>query len=468
MALGLGKPQYDLAMDISEGRTPTTRPERDIYTVSRLNREVRVLLERGFGSLWLEAEISNFARPSSGHWYFTLKDAAAQVRCCMFRQRNMLSPFTARDGQKVLVRARIGLYEPRGEYQLIVDHIEDAGLGALKRQFEELSAKLAAEGLFALERKRPLPAIPKRIGVITSPTGAAVRDIVHVLARRFVGVAVLIHPVAVQGAGAAAEIIAALKLAGERAECDVLILARGGGSLEDLWAFNDEALARAIVASPIPVISGIGHETDFTIADFAADVRAPTPSAAAEIAVPDADAWLKSFDHLGLRLKRGMRRCLENFGERLRWLKGRAALVSPSARLAQQMQRLDDLEQRLGRALRQLLADRRAGVAARQSRLWQVSPIARIRDIAARHAGLHARLEAAAQDRLRRARERLIPLVRTLHAVSPLATLDRGYAIVTTLNGGILRDAADAPPGTLVEARLAKGRIRAKVEGRSE
>jgi exodeoxyribonuclease VII large subunit len=418
----LGKPQYDLPMEMTEDRTPATRPERDIYTVSRLNREVRVLLERGFGNLWLEAEISNFARPSSGHWYFTLKDAAAQVRCAMFRQRNMLSSFIARDGQKVLVRARIGLYEPRGEYQLIVDHIEDAGLGALKRQFEELSARLAAEGLFALERKRPLPALPKRIGVITSPTGAAVRDIVHVLARRFVGVAVLIHPVSVQGASAAAEIIAALKLAGERAECDVLILARGGGSLEDLWAFNDEALARAIAASPIPVISGIGHETDFTIADFAADVRAPTPSAAAEIAVPDADAWLKSFEHLGLRLKRGMRRCLESQHERLRWLEGRAALVSPSARLAQQMQRLDDLEQRLGRA---------------------------------------------AQNRLRRARERLLPLVRTLHAVSPLATLDRGYAIVTTQDGKVLRDAADAPVGTLVEARLAKGRIRAKVEGHS-
>src|ERR1700691_608959 len=391
-----------------------TTANRDIYSVSRLNREVRVLLERGFGAVWLEAEISNFARPSSGHWYFTLKDAAAQVRCAMFRQRNMLSSFIARDGQKVLVRARIGLYEPRGEYQLIVDHIEDAGLDSLKRQFEELSASLSAEGLFALERKRLLPAIPKRIGVITSPTGAAVRDIVHVLARRFVGVAVLIHPVSVQGASAAAEIIAALKLAGERAECDVLILARGGGSLEDLWAFNDEALARAIAASPIPVISGIGHETDFTIADFAADVRAPTPSAAAEIAVPDADAWLKSFEHLGLRLKRGMRRCLESQHERLRWLEGRAALVSPSARLAQQMQRLDDLEQRLGRA---------------------------------------------AQNRLRRARERLLPLVRTLHAVSPLATLDRGYAIVTTQEGKVLRDAADAPVGTLVEARLAKGRI---------
>ena len=271
---------------------------RDIYSVSRLNREVRVLLERGFASLWLEAEISNLAKPSSGHWYFSLKDAAAQVRCCMFRQRNMLCVFAPRAGQKVLVRARIGLYEPRGEYQLVIDHMEDSGQGALKRQFEELSAKLAAEGLFAPERKRALPSVPRRIGVITSPTGAAIRDILHVLARRFAAIPVLIYPVAVQGAAAAAEITAAVRLAGRRAECDVLILARGGGSLEDLWAFNDEALARAIVASPIPIVSGIGHEIDFTIADFAADVRAPTPSAAAEIAVPDGEEWLASFSRL--------------------------------------------------------------------------------------------------------------------------------------------------------------------------
>lgn len=462
-----GKPQYHLPMEITDSATLATRPDRDIYTVSRLNREVRVLLERGFGSLWLEAEISNFARPSSGHWYFSLKDAAAQVRCAMFRQRNMLCVFIARDGQKVLVRARVGLYEPRGEYQLIVDHMEDAGLGALKRQFEELSARLAAEGLFAQERKRPLPPLPKRIGVITSPTGAAIRDILQVLARRFAAVPVLIYPVPVQGASAAAEIIAALQLAGRRAECDVLILARGGGSLEDLWAFNDEALARAIVASPIPVVSGVGHEIDFTIADFAADVRAPTPSAAAEIVTPHSEEWLKSFQRLGLRVQRGMHRRLDAQGERLRWLSGRAALVSPSARLAQQMQRLDDFEQRMARALRQILADRRSDLAARQSRLWQASPVARVRDIAARHGALQARLQAAAHEQLRRARERLLPLVRTLNAVSPLATLDRGYAIVSTASGDILRDAADAPAGTLIEARLARGRIRAKVEGNS-
>jgi exodeoxyribonuclease VII large subunit len=440
------------------------RPVRDIYTVSRLNREVRILLERGFGSLWLEAEISNFARPASGHWYFSLKDASAQVRCAMFKQRNMLAAFTPRDGQKVLVRARIGLYEPRGEYQLLVDHMEDAGLGALKRQFEELTAKLAAEGLFAAERKRALPRLPKRIGVITSPTGAAIRDIVHVLARRFPAAAVLIYPVPVQGAQAAAEITAAVALAGRRGECDVLILARGGGSLEDLWAFNDEALARAIVASPIPIVSGVGHEIDFTIADFAADVRAPTPSAAAEIVVPDAHEWLKTVRTLGARLQQAMRRRLNDGRERLRWLMGRAALVSPAARLTQQMQSLDDLEQRLTRGMRQRLTEMRSDFVERRGLLWQLSPIARIRDGAQRHQGLAARLSAAQLQQLRHARERLIPLVRTLQAVSPLATLDRGYAIVSRMDGVILRDSAQAPPGTIVEARLAAGKIRAKVE----
>jgi exodeoxyribonuclease VII large subunit len=441
-----------------------TAANRDIYSVSRLNREVRVLLERGFASLWLEAEISNLARPSSGHWYFSLKDAAAQVRCCMFRQRNMLCVFAPKDGQKVLVRARIGLYEPRGEYQLVIDHMEDSGQGALKRQFEELSAKLAAEGLFAPERKRALPTIPRRIGVITSPSGAAVRDILHVLARRFAAIPVLIYPVAVQGAAAAAEIVAAVRLAGRRAECDVLILARGGGSLEDLWAFNDEALARAIVASPIPIVSGIGHEIDFTIADFAADVRAPTPSAAAEIAVPDGEEWLASVSRLGRRLERGLLRRLEAQRERLRWLVGRAALVSPSARLTQQSQRLDDLEQRMFRALRQILADRRSALGEQRSRLWQLSPVAQVRSAVARHAALYARLRAATLSRLHLARERLSPLVRTLNAVSPLATLDRGYAIVSLVSGAIVRSAADVAPGTLIEARLAVGKIRAKVE----
>jgi len=454
-------------METAESTTSPARPERDVYSVSRLNREVRVLLERGFGSLWLEAEISNFARPSSGHWYFSLKDAAAQVRCAMFRQRNMLCAFTARDGQKVLVRARIGLYEPRGEYQLIVDHMEDAGLGALKRQFEELSAKLAAEGLFGVERKRPLPGLPKRIGIVTSPTGAAVRDILHVLARRFPAAAVLVYPVPVQGAQAAAEIIAALQTAGRRAECDVLILARGGGSLEDLWAFNDERLARAIVASPIPVITGIGHEIDFTIADFAADVRAPTPSAAGELVVPDAEEWRNAFAQLGARLQRGVRRRLQEHGERLRWLTGRAALASPVVRLSARAQRLDELEQCLVRAVRRRLEGHRERLRWLMGRAAQVSPANRLGRQLLRLGNLQQQLHRAMRLALDSRQKKLLPLVRTLNAVSPLATLDRGYAIVSAEGGEILRNAADAKPGTLIDARLAHGKIRARVEGAS-
>ncbi len=451
-------------MEIAENAPALQRPDRDIYSVSRLNREVRVLLERGFGSLWLEAEISNFARPSSGHWYFSLKDATAQVRCAMFRQRNMLCAFTARDGQKVLVRARIGLYEPRGEYQLIVDHLEDAGLGALKRQFEELSAKLAAEGLFAAARKRPLPSLPRRIGIITSPTGAAVRDILHVLARRFPACSVLIYPVPVQGVQAAAEIVAALELAGRRAECDVLILARGGGSLEDLWAFNDERLARTIVASPIPVITGIGHEIDFTIADFAADVRAPTPSAAAELVVPDAEEWLNAFVRFAARLQRGMQRRLEERRERLRWLAGRAALVSPAARLGAQAQRLDELEQSLVRALRRRLQVHGERLRWLSGRAALVSPATRLAQQLLRLENLQQQLHRAWRLVIGSRHEKLLPLVRTLNAVSPLATLQRGYAIVSAADGEILRDAADAKPGTLIEARLARGRVRARIE----
>jgi exodeoxyribonuclease VII large subunit len=376
----------------------------------------------------------------------------------------MLCAFTAKDGQKVLVRARIGLYEPRGEYQLIVDHMEDAGLGALRRQFEELSAKLEREGLFAAGRKRPLPGLPRRIGVITSPTGAAIRDILHVLARRFPAAGVLIYPVPVQGAQAAADIIAALRLAGRRAECDVLILARGGGSLEDLWAFNDEGLARAIVASPIPIISGIGHEVDFTIADFAADVRAPTPSAAAELAVPDAAEWLDAFVRLDARLQRCLRRRIDEHTQRLRWLVGRAALVSPSAKLAQQSQRLDEVEQRLSRALRRRLVASRERLSWLTGRAALVNPAARVAQQLLRLESLRVRSDRAWRQIVRQARERLQPLVRTLNAVSPLATLDRGYAIVSTEAGEILRDAAHAKPGTIIEARLARGRLRARVE----
>lgn len=446
--------------DLSAG----TAPGRDIYTVSRLNREARTLLERGFGTVWLEAELSNFSRPGSGHWYFSLKDSGAQIRCAMFRQRNLLVGLTPKDGQQVLVRGRISLYEPRGDYQLIVEHLEDAGQGALKREFERLKIRLAAEGLFDQGRKRTLPRLPRRIGVITSPSGAAIRDVLQVLARRFPAIPVLIYPVPVQGAQAAAGIIAALQLAADRAECDLIMLVRGGGSLEDLWAFNDEALARQIVASPIPVLTGIGHEVDFTIADFAADVRAPTPSAAAELAVPDAAEFERFFAQRMSRLSQVMTRHLKDLRRQLEFLQRRAALVSPAARLSQRIQQLDDLELRLMRALRQRLSDVNARLLDLQGRLWRASPGQRLQVVRARHAMLSTRMEAAMRARLQAAQARFQPLVRTLHAVSPLATLDRGYAIVTTESGKVLQDAGVVRRGQIIHARLARGRVRARIE----
>ena len=394
-------------------------PRREVYTVSRLNREARVLLEAGLPPCWIEGELSNFARPSSGHWYFTLKDADAQVRCAMFRNANLRVRVAPKDGMHVLLRARVSLYEARGEYQLIAEHLEEAGEGALRRRFEELKARLAAEGLFDQALKRALPRLPRRIGVVTSPTGAAIRDILHVLARRFPAVPVLIYPVPVQGAGAAAEIAAAIRLASERRDADVLILARGGGSLEDLWAFNEEPVARAIRASSIPVVSGVGHEVDFTIADFAADVRAPTPSGAAEIVVPDRAEWRRSLLATAERLSRAWRRLGSRARERLAWLARRLELTHPRTRLAARAQRLDELETRLARALRRELAEARA------------------------------RLAAAA---------------RTLNAVSPLATLERGYAIVSLADGRVVRAARDVAPGDEVRARTAAGQFSATVK----
>src|SRR5580700_2319557 len=441
-------------------------PERNVYTVSRLNREVRLLLERGLAVIWLEAELSNFTQPASGHWYFTLKDKEAQIRGAMFRQRNMNLGFTPKAGQLVLVRGRVSLYEPRGDYQMIVDHMEEAGIGALKREFERLKARLAAEGLFAPELKRPLPAFPRRIGVITSPSGAAIRDVLHILKRRYPPAQVLIYPTPVQGSSAVPALIQALERASARAECDVVILARGGGSLEDLWAFNDERVARAIFRSRIPVVSGVGHEIDFTIADFVADVRAPTPSGAAELVVPDGRAWLEAVTRTAQRLLAAMRRELRAGGARLEAVGRRLQLAHPGVRLQQQMQRLDDLGQRLGGAARGGLHHERHRLAELIERLVRHSPDHVVREYRARHQGINARLEHAARECVSRALHRLALAQRGLNGVSPLATLTRGFAIVTRADGGLLVDAAAVATGETIEARLARGTLSARVTGR--
>ena len=438
--------------------------EPNVYTVSRLNREVRLLLEQGLPGVWVEGEISNLARPGSGHWYFSLKDRDAQIRCAMFRQKNSAVKFQPKDGSAVMARGRVSLYEPRGDFQLIVEHLEEAGPGALQREFERLRDKLKAEGLFDDGRKRPLPAVPRRIGVVTSPTGAAIRDILHVLERRFAATPVLIYPTPVQGAAAVPGLLAALDRAAVRAECDVLIVARGGGSLEDLWAFNDERVARAIRAMPMPVVTGIGHEVDFTIADFVADLRAPTPTAAAQLAVPDGRAWLQSLARIEQRLLAGGQRVLRDASTTLSQLGQRMRLASPAVRVAHAAQRLDDLEQRLARAAQATLLARRHDTAELSHRLLAASPAARVQAGVARGAALSVRLEFAMRESLSRGLHRLDLASRTLDAVSPLATLRRGFAVVTREAGGTLvSDAATLAAGDTLVTRLAAGQFRSRV-----
>jgi exodeoxyribonuclease VII large subunit len=443
-------------------------PVREVFSVSRLTREVRALLDRGLGVVWVEGELSNFSQPASGHWYFSLKDRDAQLRCAMFRLKNVLVGFTPRAGSQVLVRGRISVYEARGEYQLIVEHLEEAGVGALKREFERLKNLLNAEGLFATQRKRALPRFPRRIGVITSSTGAALRDVLHILGRRYPPAAVLIYPTPVQGAAAAPALVRALTAASARAECDVLILARGGGSLEDLWAFNDERVARAIHACALPVVCGVGHETDFTIADLVADARAPTPSGAAELAVPDRRACLEALERTAMRLRAGWRRELRVARMRVEGAERRLRLAHPGVRLAQQIQRLDELGHRLEAAARAALTSREVRVHECRARLDRHSLRALLREYRERRAGLELRLARAAHVFTARCESRLTAAQRALHAVSPLATLARGFAVVTRADGSLLTDAGAVSVGDTIEARLVHGTLSARVVGKRE
>jgi len=445
-----------------------TAPERNVFTVSRLNREVRVLLERGLGVLWVEGELSNLAQPSSGHWYFSLKDREAQVRCAMFRQKNSAVHFTPRSGQQVLARGRVSLYEPRGDYQFIIEHLEETGEGALRREFERLKAKLSAEGLFAAELKRSLPRFPRRIGVITSATGAAIRDILHILARRFPPAAVLIYPAPVQGAGAVPALLEAFAMAGARRECDVLIVARGGGSLEDLWAFNDERLARAIRACPIPVVSGIGHEIDFTIADFASDARAPTPSGAAELVVPDRQACLDALARTSERISACVRRELRSISAHFDNVRLRLNQCHPGTRLLQQEQRLDDLEQRLAHALRAEIHEDRDRVSDLYARLVNRSPGRLVQDFRLHHAALAARLAQAMKDRFSHTEHRLSLALRTLKSVNPRATLARGFAIISREDGTLVTDSRSITIGESIKVEVARGNLQAQVTGKED
>ena len=439
--------------------------QRDIYTVSRLNQAVRQLLEGGFPLIWVAGEVSNLSRPSSGHCYFSLKDGQAQVRCALFRHRALLLHACLANGQQLLVRARISLYEPRGDFQLLVEYLEEAGAGLLRLAFEELRRRLAQEGLFDSARKRPLPCFPRRIGVITSPTGAAIRDVLSVLRRRFPALSVLLYPAPVQGADAGARIAQAIGLASQRQDCEVLLLVRGGGSLEDLWAFNEESVARAIVACRIPLVSGVGHEIDITIADLAADVRAPTPSAAAELVSPDRLEWLQRFARLQERLDAAQRRRLLTGRQRLELLAQRLFRQPPGRRLQARAQRLDELEQRLRRA-RQLQLERlQARLEGLKVQLRLQAPLPRLKRLEEQHQALGARLETTMHRCLEKQAQRLAQAGQALHTLSPLQTLGRGYAIVRRYpQGGIIRRASQVRLAETVEAVLGEGRLLCRVE----
>ncbi len=434
-------------------------PRSEILTVAELNRAAREAIEQALPSTWVAGEISNFRRYDSGHCYFVLKDAQAQVRCVMFRHRASLLGWQPSDGSEVELRGVPSLYEARGDFQLNVETMRRAGRGALFAAFEKLKAMLSAEGLFDPARKRPLPAFPRTIGIVTSTSAAALRDMLTTLRRRAPGLRVIVYPTLVQGEGAGRQVARAIATAGERAECEVLIVGRGGGSIEDLWSFNEEAVARAIAASPIPTVSAVGHETDFTIADFVADVRAATPTAAAVLVAPDAARLQEQLRSLSRAIGRAQWRLLEQRMQTLDQLSRR--LTHPGARARDQGVALGHLQRRLAQAQARALDAGVGRLARAAARLDRMRP-----DVPAKQAEiarLAARLSRAGSRRIERDHSRLEALRASLAHLNPEAVLERGYSITRVAGGGLLRDARDTAPGTTLETTLARGTVRSTV-----
>jgi len=438
-------------------------PVANVFTVSRLNTTVRQLLEQEMGSVWLSAEISNFSQPASGHWYFTLKDDGAQVRCAMFRNSNRRVTFRPQHGQQILVRATITLYEPRGDYQLIIESMHPAGEGALQQQFELLKAKLASEGLFDQQHKQPLPEPAKQVGVITSATGAALHDVLRVLHRRDPSLPVIIYPTPVQGAEAPAAIVRAIELANQRAECDVLIVGRGGGSLEDLWSFNEERVARAIFASRIPVVSAVGHETDITIADFVADLRAPTPSAAAEIVSRNQTELLRQLLSQQQRLEMAMDYYLAQQQRRFTRLDHRLQQQHPQLRLARQQTALFRLQQRLNEAMENRLRQSLRQQDRLAQRLAAHQPQPRLFQAQRQLEQMRYRLQQSMEKTLNRDKQRFATLAAQLEGVSPLATLARGFSVTTDSAGQVVKKTAQLQSGDILRTRLDDGWVESQV-----
>lgn len=450
---------YPLLMDLFD-HTAEADAGLPVLTVSELNRMARRALEMQLPLLWVEGEVSNFTRAASGHWYFSLKDADAQVRCVMFRGRNQFADFMPANGDHVEIRALPSLYEARGEFQLGAESIRRAGAGRLYEAFLKLKAKLESEGLFDARHKRPLPRFPRCIGIVTSPQAAALHDVLTALSRRMTGLPVILYPTPVQGAGAGARIAAAIRTAATRNECDVLLVCRGGGSLEDLWAFNDEAVARAIVASPMPVISGVGHETDFTLADFAADLRAPTPTAAAELASPLRAELQQQLDRLTRQLANHLARKLQNDTQRLDYLARR--LVHPAEQLRRRALDLDRLQHRLHHASASQVARARLHLAHLSQRL--VTPRHIIQREQLSLAALGARVHHAAHGALKQHQLGLARLASSLLHLSPEGVLARGYSIVQLQDGSVVQDAGRLAPGDALSIRLHRGRAEATVK----
>jgi exodeoxyribonuclease VII large subunit len=443
-------------------RDPRLADEPRLLTVSQLAREARLIIEEHLGWVTVEGEISNFRKPGSGHWYFTLKDPDAQIRCAMFAGRNRAVRLTVRDGVQVRVSGRVSLYEPRGDFQLIVERMQPAGEGALKAAFEALKEKLAGEGLFDSDRKRPLPPLPRHLTIISSGSGAALRDVLHVIERRYPALEVLLIPSAVQGDGAEPQLLEALEAAGGR-ETDLVLLTRGGGSLEDLWAFNLESVARAVADCPHPVVSAIGHQTDFTITDFVADVRAPTPSAAAELITPDAEELVRTLSMAERRFSRSLNGALGNASHRLQAL--RARLVDPATHLAMKMQQTDELAARLLRAWQWDRGQERGRVVAAARALELLTPRRRLADLGQRVADHSERLGQAFNRHRVNLRAGLDARARALSAVSPLATMGRGYAVLTRDEGGTVDTITAARIGDSLTALLHDGSLALEVRG---
>lgn len=436
---------------------------QEIYTISRLNREVKYVLESNFPFLWLEGEISNFTAASSGHWYFCLKDANAQIRCAMFKTQNKKLNLNPKDGMHVIAKARVSLYEGRGEFQLIIEHFEEAGIGKLQREFEALKNRLAAAGLFDPIHKKPLPKFPKQIGVITSPTGAAIRDILSVLQRRFACLPVIIYPTLVQGSLAAGNIVEAINIANSRQECDVLILARGGGSLEDLWSFNEEIVANAIFKSTLPIISGVGHEVDFTIADFVADCRAPTPSAAAELITPDCGDLSMALFQNQRGLIRNFQEKLKHLSAQLQWMQKHLYQQHPKNRIQQQLQFLDHAELNLVRSQFKKISEYTARIKMLSAQFIANNPSQQIQRIQHHLTQTIQFLKNKIEFTLQKNQEKIATFAATLDAVSPLSTLKRGYVIASN-NTKILRRKSEVAPGDKIALRFIDGETKCTID----